>query len=451
MFDKMNKNIFIATIAAIALSACSSDKYDIFDQSAAERLEQYKKEYAEILTEDGGLWAMEYFSNPEEPGYLFTVKFDKNGSVEMSANHKWIANSFRQETSLWRMIADNGPVLSFSSYNNLFHIFSDPANITGTEAPKKDDDSQSDIDETGFGHEGDYEFQVMEVSDDHKTIRLMGKKYLYMMYLRKLDADTDVKQYMDDYKTIEKGLFAKEISNMVFTDSDGERYVVTGASTGVMSIYPEKGDAVDQKRTCNFVITPSGIRFREPVELENAAGQTKTIEEFLFTDNYSLALVGDENAIFNAGTPKEYIYNNLRSWKVDLKSLDGSVKTAMDSFIDQIRTLYGYKSANVTDMTFDYVAAQNSYVVKFTLRTSSKVTETDRYYVSFEDVDGGLKIVSGDPYDNSSDLALKAYTELQNFFTLVFNKPLALSTFSACGPKTVTLSVGDGSLSMTAI
>lgn len=447
----MKKSIYLAALAALALTACSNDNNDIFDQSAAERLEQYKKDYANILTEDGGLWMMEYFSNPEEPGYVFTVKFDMDGSVNITANHKWIGNSFKEETSLWRMIADNGPVLSFSSYNSLFHIFSDPANITGSEAPKKDDDKGSDIDETGYGHEGDYEFQVMEVSNDHKTMRLMGKKYLYMMYLRKLDKDTDVRQFMDDYKTIESGLFSKEISTMVFTDSNGERYVATGASTGVLSLYPEKGDAVDQKRTCNFVITPTGIRFREPVNLENSVGETKTIEEFLFTGNYSLALAGDENAIFNAGTPKEYIYNNTRTWKVDLKAFDGSVKDAYDAFVNQLRTLYNYKSASVTDMSFEYEAASKSYLVKLMLRTSSKVTETDKFYVSFDNADGGLKIISGAPVDNGSELALNAYGELRNFFALVFDKPLALSTFSDCGPRTVTLSVGDGSLTMTAI
>ena len=447
----MKKSIYLAALAALTLSACSSDSNDIFDQSAAERLEQYKKDYADILTEDGGIWAMEYFSNPEEPGYLFAVKFEDNGSVTMAANHKWINNAYKEETSLWRMIADNGPVLSFSSYNSLFHIFSDPANITGPEAPKKDDTEKTDIDETGFGHEGDYEFQVMEVSEDHKTIRLMGKKYLYMMYLRKLDASTDLREYMDDYKTIESGLFSKEITNLVFTDSDGERYVVSGGSTGLLSFYPENGDPVDQTHTGNFIITKSGIRFMEPLELENAAGQDRTITEFNFTGNYSLALAGHESAVLNAGTPKDYFYNNLRNWKVDLKSLDGSVKTGYDKFVEQLRSLYNYKSANVTDISFEYDASKKLYVVKLALRTSSKGSETDRYVVTFENADGGLKIVSGQPFDSGSELALNAYTELQNFFGLIFDHTLSISTFSDCGPKTLTLSVADGSFTMSAI
>ncbi|MDE6510862.1 MAG: DUF4302 domain-containing protein, partial [Muribaculaceae bacterium] len=193
----MKKNIYISILAALALTACSNDSEEIFDQSAAERLEQYKKDYADVLTADGGLWSMEYFANPDEPGYVFVMKFDKNGSVDISANHKWIGGEFKQETSLWKMIADNGPVLSFNSYNNLFHIFSDPANIEGPDAPKGE---EGDINETGYGHEGDYEFQVMEVLDEGKTVRLLGKKRLYDIFLHRLDAATDIEGYLAEVK-----------------------------------------------------------------------------------------------------------------------------------------------------------------------------------------------------------------------------------------------------------
>ena len=110
----MKFSTYLAALAALTLTACSSDDDHIFDQSAADRLEQYKKDYADVLTADGGLWYMEYFSNSEEPGYVFVMKFEKNGAVNISANHKWIGGSFQQETSLWKMISDNGPVLSFN-------------------------------------------------------------------------------------------------------------------------------------------------------------------------------------------------------------------------------------------------------------------------------------------------------------------------------------------------
>lgn len=445
----MKKSIYLAAIAAIALSACSNDSNEIFDQSAAERLEAFKTEYADVLTADGGLWTMEYFSNEEEPGYLFVVKFDKDGSVKFSANHKWIGNEFKEETSLWTMIADNGPVLSFNSYNDLFHIFSDPANITGVEAPKGDDNE--DIDETGFGHEGDYEFQIMEVSEDKNTVRMLGKKRLYHIYLRRLDPSTDVKAYMDEYKEIEKTIFNKDVPNFLMFDSKGEEYVVKGAYTGVMKIYPKNGDEVDQTRSCNFILTKSGIRFRDPLEVVNAADEAWNIEEFKFVGNYGLASVSDESVKMNFGKFSDIVDLNSCNWRVDLKNMDGGIKDAFNRFADQLKQLYNYKSASVNEFTIDYNVAQKSYIARIYVRTGSKSYETDRFYLTFTDgEDGGVKLTLGEAFDESSALAYNAYTELQNIFNMLTASSMQFTSTSDCGPKTVYLKVGDGTMPMTA-
>ncbi|MDE6741812.1 MAG: DUF4302 domain-containing protein [Muribaculaceae bacterium] len=445
----MKKSIYLAAFATLALTACDSDSDRIFDQSAADRLEQYKKDYADVLTADGGLWTMEYFSNEEEPGYLFVMKFDEDGSVMIGANHKWIGGTYKEETSLWKMIADNGPVLTFNSYNSLFHIFSDPANITGSDAPTGD--QGEDINETGYGHNGDYEFQVMEVSEDGKTMRLLGKKRLYDIYLRRLDATTDMKEYMDDYKHLESSLFSKEINNLRFTDADGETYMVNGCYSGIMSIYPETGDAVDQTHSANFIITNSGIRFMEPLEYVNSAGVEKEISEFRFVGNRSLALIDADNAILNAGNFEDIMMRNVRNWKVDLKNLEGSFKTHIDSFVEELKTLYKYKSANLQEMSFEYDATKELYVLRLYIRISAKGNETNRFIVTFSETDGRVKIKIGEPYDNSSLLAFNAYQELQKFFSMIESSEFTYSSLSDCGPKNLQVSNGEGAFKMTAI
>lgn len=443
---KTKKSIYLAALAALALTACSNDDNEIFDQSAADRLEQYKKDYAEVLTENGGLWTMEYFSNDEEPGYLFLMKFSTDGSVKMAANHKWINNEYREEVSLWKMISDNGPVLSFNSYNTLFHIFSDPANIDGADAPKGEEGN--DINETGYGHEGDYEFQVMEVSDDHSTVRLSGKKRLHNIYLRRLDPSTDVKTYLDEYKEIETSLFSKKISKIFFSDADGERYIITDAHTGVLNIYPENGDPVDQTRTSCFIITDSGIRFIKPFEIVDAKGNEKTINEFKFVGNHALASIDNENSIISAGTFSEVLYTNKSNWKVDLKSFSGPLKDAVDAFVSQLRTLYNYKSASVNEISFDYDEGKKSFVLRVNLKISSKNSETDRYLVNFKDVEGGVQLSFGEAYDNNSKLALDAYSTLQDLFSLLSSSTIAYTTDYDCAPNSIILNVNGGKMTV---
>lgn len=447
--NKMKKSIYLSALAALALTACSNNSDEIFDQSAAERLEQYKKEYADVLTADGGLWTMEYFSNPDEPGYLFVMKFDKNGSVEISANHKWIGGEFKQEISLWKMIADNGPVLSFNSYNNLFHIFSDPANITGPDAPKGDEGG--DINETGYGHEGDYEFQVMEVSDEGKTVRLLGKKRMYDIYLRRLDPSTDVKQYMEEYKILSSSLFVREIPNLLFTDENGERFIVSGCETGVLSIYPESGDPVDQTRSGNFILTPSGLRFMKPLLYVNASGEENEISEFKFVKNHSLALVDSENSILSAGVFSDILMLNKVNWKIDLKALEGVFQDGIDKFNQQLATLYGYKSAKVNDMSFDYDEGKNSYVLRLYVRVSSKGYETYRFLITFSDKQDGVNIKIGDAYEQNSQLALNAYTELQSLFSVINSTDFQYNTANDCGPNSIELISSGGSFTIKAL
>ena len=53
------------------------------------------------------------------------VKFGDNNAVTV-ASEKGKAD--QTETSMYELIADSGPVLTFNTHNSLFHYFSDPNN-----------------------------------------------------------------------------------------------------------------------------------------------------------------------------------------------------------------------------------------------------------------------------------------------------------------------------------
>ena len=364
----MKKLLYFAAFAALSLTACSSTEDEIFDQSAAERLESYKQEYADVLTSDGGLWSMEYFSNDEEPGYVFVVKFDKDGSVAISANHKWIGGEFKQEVSLWKMIADNGPVLSFNSYNSLFHIFSDPANIEGPYAPKGDDGT-TDVDETGFGHEGDYEFQVMNVSEDGSSVRLLGKKRMYDIYLHRLDASTDARQYLEDVAAV-PSKFSSRFNDMTMTDEDGNLYRVYDLYTAIPSIYPLAGDAVMQTVSGNGIFTLDGFRFMEPLLVKKADDSEFEVTKLYFNENGTLS--GQNVADLRSISPLENLIRQDLTWTIDAGSLTGKVKSMYDQANEAIVAALSEKD-KLGAIDFAYASVTGVITSQLVTRLGSRI------------------------------------------------------------------------------
>ena len=181
----------IVALSSLSLASCKNEVDNIFDDDAVIRLDNAKAMYTDILTSNGGKWQLEYYSNTEEPGYIYLMTFSKDGSVKISGANKWInyiqsgqltRPAFGSDVSLWEVIADNGPVLSLNSYNKYFHLFADPYNLPNMGGAMTDGDTN----QAGYGHKGDYEFNLMKYSGD--TIYLTGKKYDHHMIMTRISS-----------------------------------------------------------------------------------------------------------------------------------------------------------------------------------------------------------------------------------------------------------------------
>lgn len=313
-------------VAGLQFAGCSDKDESIFDQSAAERLEAGQKEYFQALCAEGGNWVMEYFSNVEEPGYVFVLHFDADKSVTIHTDHKWIGNTYKSERSLWDVINDNGNVLTFNSYNTLFHIFSTPENIEGNYAPK--DDNGEDVDELGYGHNGDYEFLLME--NDGQTIRLRGKKRALYTYLRRLPADVDVKKYLADISALRNQFDAKRFPNYVMTETaTGAQYDITGLSDGVVSIVPLNSTspyARTVEQPC--IITPAGMRPEAAFDCIREDDTHFTVNEFTWSADGALEAPGVR--ITAPVAPVNMLRQDLKSWII----VDGSMSPALSAALD---------------------------------------------------------------------------------------------------------------------
>ena len=424
----MKKSIYLAALAALTLTACSNQTDEVFDQSAAERLEQYKKEYADVLTADGGLWSMEYFSNPDEPGYVFVMKFDKNGSVEISANHQWIGSEFKQETSLWKMIADNGPVLSFNSYNTLFHIFSDPANIVGPNAPTGD---EGDINETGYGHEGDYEFQVMEVSEDRQTVRLLGKKRMYAIFLHRLDPMTDVAAFLEE-STGKTGFISPYFDYLNMVAEDGEEFILTEFASGIPSVYPKKGDAVTQTRSANGIFTKDGFRFMKEFEVPRAAGSDPLkVTAFTFQEDGSL-LSSDGTRIIGPHPYDVFMKETVDySWYLDMEACSGAFADYLSALTAGIKE--AYPSRSLESIYFAHEVFDGKLYPSLNVKISGAKAAT--YYLEFASAsEDGISFKVVDANSQAGTFAKKTQA-LRDFADSVAKHTIAVSSENLMAPE----------------
>lgn len=327
------------------------------------------------------------------------------------------------------MIADNGPVLSFNSYNTLFHIFSDPANITGDGAPTGD---RGDIDETGYGHEGDYEFQVMEVSDDNRTVRLLGKKRMYNIYLHRLDASTDVKKYLEDIKDV-PNRFSKKFNDLVMIDGDGNKYRVYDMNTAIPSIYPLDGDAISQTVSANGIFTLDGFRFMKPLEVKRADDSTFELTSLSFTDEG--VMTGDNVADLRAISALENIVRSDLTWTLDVESMTGKVKVLYDAANAALVAALSQKDKlGATDLTYGSVAGK--VVPQFVTRIGTRICrDYIEYDIEKDEFDNIIpsdrlhfSIIGGNNTSIKYDAEVPAYKTWKNYMTgnfiMTVNNPM---------------------------
>ena len=264
-----------ALILMLSLAACApSEVDDIFDENPAERLDNAVENYKQAFKANGGRWLMQYFCNSDEEGYNFIMEFNNDGTVDISTQNSYVNDgSFYTDKSLWDVVADYGPVLTFNTYNRAFHEFSSP---------------QSD----GTGHGGDYEFRIISVEDG--VAKLVGKKTGITAIMTRLTEPADNEQYFTDLAAVRRAAFSDRINNYVLTTGSGKRYICNDVTTMLWSFYPEGGSLLDNGAYMNAIITNKGIRFMEPLNfLTEYSEEDIAAQNFEFQEDGSLLCTDD--------------------------------------------------------------------------------------------------------------------------------------------------------------
>ena len=277
MKNKITKYILLAFIC-LGLQACLFQEDDLFEKSSANRASENVAELQELLVNVPNGWKMEYYPGADYSmgGITLLCRFDGNNVTLMSEVGSVKTASGKEASSLYKVTSEESTVLTFDSFNEFIHCFSEPIMGMNTNL------------------EGDYEFVYMG-QEDNKVI-LQGRRYHNTMVMTPLTQGVNWKDYIGQLNLIEREAFLKTYSLMV-----GGQKVGNAVRTSHLFSLTVEGQT---SSSVPFIYTPEGIRFKDEITI-----QGKTVQNFVWNKEDMTFTSSDEEAadvVLKAYYPQDY-------------------------------------------------------------------------------------------------------------------------------------------------
>ncbi|MBR1755376.1 MAG: DUF4302 domain-containing protein [Bacteroidaceae bacterium] len=307
-------------LTATALTSCARfEEEDLFEESAALRIEHNTDKLQDILVDAPDGWVMQYYTGRGEAvfeGFNLFAKFEKSGKVLMAGDHRYLrdghANQYTEAASLYEIIREDGLVLAFNTWNDILTPFVDP--VAYWAAPNillKD----------GAGMEGDQNLVVTSMSENEITFR--GERY--SAQIRMVKADRDWQTYLADTKAMKERITSDAINSYYIT-ADGTTMYCVGLRDGRYRISERvKNPLQTDSISCCF--TPTGFRNES---VSTLAGHS--FQEFTLNEDGS-ALVNEDGTVRIVATWDTYLAEADDIFWLDGESLTGDLKTLYDQLI----------------------------------------------------------------------------------------------------------------------
>ncbi|MEI6751694.1 MAG: DUF4302 domain-containing protein [Paludibacter sp.] len=417
----MNKNkytILALSILAVIMSGCLKEEADLFPYSAAKRMEMVINDAKTVLLSAENGWEMYYFADSTSSGYTMLVKFDANSNVTVAAkNALTTSNIYKTAESQWDVIGDNGPVLTFNTYNTVLHAFSDPLN-------------------DGIGNGGDYEFIVMKVTANQ--IFLKGKKRGTPILLNKLSNTTNWSQYFSDLDAIDLLMFSNNPPNLTLNFSNSI-YSFTYNNNHTFTIQ-KVGVGANESVVAPFIVTQTGIRFQIVQEIAGKKFQTMDLS----ADKSSLISVENpEFKLLGVDDLASYFNESTKVWELSPSELSPKVKAVYDLMVQSCKKInFNDKQPNVAVkdvvMTLNYSIANNTFVLKLSIQKKNLSHDGNLYLtagvsnddleLSFSKTGDKLGLIFYNSTGSNPDWTVSGLKEMVDIFcsrfTLSCNTPI---------------------------
>ncbi|GAB6008906.1 DUF4302 domain-containing protein [Dysgonomonas reticulitermitis] len=316
----------IIVLVIMLLQACTNETELIFDESASARMANTLKEYEQLLVSSPNGWLVDYYpqASRDYGGYQLFFRFAE-GKATVKSEVKSSLLTVDESTSSYSLGEDMGPTLNFDTYNETLNFFSDPALNVGGGA--------------GFGYEGDYEFVF--ISGDASEIILRGKKTKNTIRLTPFPATTTWQEYCDGVQDIKDAFSAPSYSMTVNGKAVTSITKPSAAYNRFVISYEEDKEAVSSKMA--YVVSPTGIRFYEPLTIDGV-----TMQEFTFNKTSEQMVSADGKVVISLVFSVEDIFvNSLSSsrWYLSSTKMGSGFSTSFATVKSQIASNIGEQLA----------------------------------------------------------------------------------------------------------
>ena len=278
----MNKKIFFVMMIACGLLsvACVNEVEEVFDTPASERLDQRMLECQSLLTSAEYGWLIEYYPDPNQSygGSTYAAKFEMNGNVTVAGNISLLLSGDASETvtSHYSINASSSVVLTFDTYNEYIHYWSDPDGWSANQ------------------FEGDFEFAY--VSGDENEMVFRGIKTDNRIVFTALSES--ITSSAEKSAAIEAEIVGKLYLGYRWNVGGTESSVVLYDDDiyNLLTYYPD-GDRSGAYETISYTFTDVGIDFYEPKTIEGVTVQrfkweNETLVSLDATDSGGAAVSG---------------------------------------------------------------------------------------------------------------------------------------------------------------
>ena len=416
------KYLVIIGLLAATFAACSRDEKSLFEKPAAIRAQEAIENAFNVLTAPANGWEMAYFPNLETSakGYNMVVKFRKNGNVSVTAkNGTTTMNKIVTDTaSTWAVKSDYGPILTFDTYNDVFHAFSDP----------KGD---------GAGLLGDYEFLILKATPE--LVLLKGKKHSAYTVMRPMK-NTDLAAYYAACEKMQADLFGN--NNIVtLTQGDSKMYLYKGAEGQFQSAAYGSALVAEAATYHPVCSTEDGIIV--------STGFGEDVHDHIFYyDAAKGELRSEKGAVMNAGNLNvlfgAYFTDNAFGW-----SVDPAGQPAVETLLADVNTAMKNTSAKMKVMGYGYKQSLNMYeggyfmLVNFSYKQGSKNQEKKLVWtIDLTQNENGITVANAVPYDQNTEKFLTQIPSAQAVADLMLGKfsaaPLEGNLFNAAAGMLLT-------------